>query len=649
MTSGDSAAEPATSASVIPLLPVWRVDRSFDYLIPPELAGRLQVGSLVRIPFGNRKVRGIVVSLSTEPPERAVATISKTVFDVPLAPEPLDGLIEWIARRYAVARGVAFARIVPPRVRAPISDVRVLESAASGTPRPAVVERYMKGSRLLADIRTGAGGVWSLRCLPGEDRGALISELVAAAGYAHGVGAAIVAVPEVRYGSRVLDAVARDWPLLVRVDTAQTEVDRTTAWMALAGGHGLGGGGRSAVLAPAPDARLIVLDEEHHHSYKEDRSPRYDARRVAVERARLQNAVCVLVSSTPSLETGWMVRGGAWNEARPERGARREARPIVEVFEPSADRSLTKELHERVRDTLRAGGRVALLAPSRGYARALWCSACRRSLRCPSCEAGLFYDRDGAQGPGVRCARCGLMRSAPDSCPTCGATEWRYLGAGSERLAEQVASAFPRATVQRMDPGMLADDARARRDPPDIYVTTWIGTKPALRPDVSLVGVLNADALIRKPDFRAAESGYQALAAMSEWAGPADSGGRLVIQSAEPLHHAVQAVVRADHDFFLERELEHRRELGYPPFAELVKVTASGSSRGAIEAAAEVARDLGGQVLGPIDVRAGDGTTADRAREILIKCTDAMPIAEGLRPLLAAAPAGALNVDVDPR
>ena len=259
----------------------------------------------------------------------------------------------------------------------------------------------------------------------------------------------------------------------------------------------------------------------------------------------------------------------------------------------------------------------------------------------------MFFDRTTKEGTRVRCARCTFSARAPATCPTCGSTDWRYLGAGSERLAEQVGRAFPRASVGRMDPDVLAAEGRERNEEPDIYVTTWIGTKPALRPEVALVGVLDADALIRRPDFRAAESAYQALAAMSEWTGPATEGGRLLVQCSEPAHHAVQAVVRADHDYFVERELELRRDLSYPPFADLVKVTASGDrSRDLIARAAEASREAGGRVLGPIDVLQAGGS---EAREILVKCEDATVVSEALREILASVPGGDLKVDVDPR
>jgi primosomal protein N' (replication factor Y) len=175
-----------------------------------------------------------------------------------------------------------------------------------------------------------------------------------------------------------------------------------------------------------------------------------------------------------------------------------------------------------------------------------------------------------------------------------------------------------------------------------------MGTKPGLRPDVSLVGVLDADWLIRRPDFRSAESAYQALAEMAEWAGPAAGGGRVVVQTREPNHHAIQAVVRADHDFFVQRELEQRRELVYPPFVELLKVTARGG--GARDLLAKVATEIGPlarRVLGPVEVTSGGD---EPALQLLVKCRAVEPVADALRVILETTPRGTrISVDADPR
>jgi primosomal protein N' (replication factor Y) len=616
------------------------VDRPFDYCVPDSVP--VALGSLVRVPFGGRRVRGIVVGLRRGIPERALEDVAAVVVEPALSPPPMDRLLEWLAARYCAQRGVTYARAVPPRVRVSVREPKPL----AGGPEPRRALRYEGGPDLVADIAGGRASAWSVQTLPGEDRGELISELVAVAGRAHGT--ALVAVPEVRFGSATLAALGHHWPDLARVDVGVSDAERSGAWLQLARGHAVGAGGRACVLAPAPRLRLLVLDDEHLPSYKEDRTPRYDARRVALERARLQGAVCVLVSPTPSLEASYAGRVGRMRVAEPPRADLRAERPLVEVLSPPRGHPLSGSLARRVSDALHAGRRVALLVAARGFARTIWCAACRRSLRCPRCESGVAFDlRPAPEGPSrARCPRCGYTHPPPDVCPNCGSAEWRYLGAGSERLVEQVRKAWPRASVARADPDALPTTGAG--EPPDIYVTTWIGTKEVLRPDVSLVGVLDADALIRRPEWSASEAAYHALAEMAAWAGPASRGGRLVVHCSDPGHHAVQAVVRADHRFFVERELAQRAELSYPPFSELVRARASGPrAAGVLDQVAEACRAGGAGVLGPVP-SAPQGR--ESRLELLAKCPDATAVAQRLRVILRDAPAGTrLSIDVDPR
>ncbi|CAN5697775.1 hypothetical protein BH20ACT23_BH20ACT23_06330 [soil metagenome] len=643
MTSAASQPERGRGAvvSVVPLVPAWRVDRRFDYALPPKLQDVVNVGSLVRVPFGNRRIRAVVASLQRAPTDDLEEVVA-LVAGAPVAPGPLIELFEWLAQRYVAPLGRAFGRAVPPRVRMKVAAPEALDTGPANERR---LRAYAGGGDLLRDLQ-GRPSTWSVRTLPGEDHGALIVEMVDAA--LAGGGQALVAVPEVRWGSATLERLSSRWPQTARVDSAQPDNERAHAWLRIGAGAPLGAGGRSTVLAPAEGLRLIVIDDEHHPSYKEDRSPRYDARRVALERARIQGASCVFVSPTPSVEVGAAAHNGAYRAVIPDRADERSVRPIVETVAPPTDRVFSHDLHERIRDALKRGERVALLVPARGYARALWCATCRRSVRCPACESGLFYDRIKET---VRCSHCGFGAPAPETCPHCGAREFRYVGAGTERLSEQLRRSFPGAVVGRMDPDVIGDIDQHPGNV-DIYVTTWIGTKPALRPSVRLVGVLDSDSLLRRPDFRAAENTYQALAAMAAWAGPASEGGRLVVQTAEPEHYSIQAVVRADYGFWLDRELEERRELTYPPFTELIKATGYGPRRqGLIERAAGVARATGARVLGPVEVRSVVGAgELEEGVEILIKADEAEPVARELRGILASAPAGSrLRVDVDPR
>lgn len=611
------------------------MSRAFTYAIPDKLHGKIEAGLLVRVPLGGRRVRGIVVGLESSS-DTSLEAIAGIVLSVPLARPPMIELLDWISARYLSPKGQTYARIVPPRVRARKEAVegRAIEE-------PKIVPTYSQGPELLAAIAEGRPGTWCMRVALGEDRGRVASELVGAAVAAGG--AALVAVPEVKYGSATLDAVMEAFPDACRVDSGVGDAERSGGWIALAKGAPVGAGGRAAVLAPATGLRVIVVDEESHRTYKEDRSPRFDARRVAIERARLQGAVCVLVSAAPSVESGGAARSGGYGSVHPSREVDRSARPLIEFVSKPRDRAISHELHERIRDSLRTGGQVALLAPISGYARALWCAECRHSVRCPRCEAGMIY---GQSTRGVRCPRCKLEGPAPDACPTCGAHDFRFVGAGSERLSEQLAKSFPRARVVRMDPGLVQELERGRRIEADIYVTTWVGTKEAIRPDVALVGVLDADALIRRPDLRSSELAYQALVEMAEWAGSARDGGRLLIQTDEVGHHVPQAIARNDYSFFLDRELRLRQELGYPPFGELIKVQVGGTARDEIvEWVAEAGRAAGAKVLGPIE--AG---LEEKRLELLLKCPSADAVIPALHTIVTEVPHGTrLRIDVDPR
>lgn len=585
----------------------------------------------MRIPLGGRKVRGIVRSLETTGDLGGLEPIASLVLDVPIAAPPHDAVLDLVAERYVVPRGRVFERAVPPRVR-------VKPSATGGSPVPksSLPPGYEGLERLADQIESGAGGVWVWRCSPDDERSLLIAYLLSRVA----TGTSLVVVPEVRYAQRMLARLEALDPDCHRIDSVIDPAARAEGMLALArGGSRLVGlGGRAAVLAPAAELKLIVVDEEHHPSLKEDRSPRYDARWVAVSRAQAAGAACVFLSASPSLEATIPAMSGKWGSVAPTRARQKAAKPLVLVAEPP-DAGLSTELHRTIRDALRGGGKVGLLVPGSGFARVLWCTSCRRSVRCPRCEAGMSFD---AEARSLTCPRCRAGRPAPDTCDNCGGADFRYLGAGSQRVSAQLDRIFPRASVGRVDAGVF-DGATSAGDA-DIYVTTWIGTKPEIRPDVQVVGVLDADWLIHRPDFRATEKAYQALCAMSAWAGPT---GTLVIQTREPNHHCVQAVIRGDHGFFAEREAQVRRDLVYPPFVELVKLRASGPAADAVLEMAREATSRDDRILGPIEVRLPDEPPS---WEVLVKTADAQGVAGRLRGILPRVPKGTrLRVDVDPR
>ncbi|MEA2487382.1 MAG: hypothetical protein QOF16_1036, partial [Actinomycetota bacterium] len=340
MSSSASPAEPLQIAGVLPLVAAWRLDRVFDYSCDGL---HIEPGIVVQVPFGGRSVRGIVTTVRTELPERELQPIKKVVVAAPVAAPPLDGFLDWLAERYLVPRAQIYEKVVPPRVRVSVQK----GSAGHPITAPALLTAFERGPELLSAISTRAGGVWCLRPPWGADRAALISELVSSVN----TGAALVTVPEVAYGSKVADVLMERWPGAVRVDSAQEPKERARSLLALAGGALLGIGGRATVFAPSHDVSLIVVDDEHDRSYKEDRTPRFDARSALIERARVQGAVCVLVSAHPRVEIGYAASASI-GYVHADRSVERASRPHVELVDKPRDAAVSHLLHRRIRETL---------------------------------------------------------------------------------------------------------------------------------------------------------------------------------------------------------------------------------------------------------------------------------------------------------
>ena len=427
-------------------------------------------------------------------------------------------MLDWIARRYAVAHEEWLSRASSRHgCASPIVSIRAKDRASRENRAP-LLDSYAGGADLLdAHCTRNSGRVVATE--PSRPRSRhLISELRRCArrrrGARHGSRGSLRIAGARRHREEVAGAGARGQRAgglrASRVRGSLLQRDTGSAQ-----------GAGPTVLAPMPNLRLLVVDEEHHSSYKEDRSPRYHARTVG-DRARPVAASNVRAGERRRRHWKRASRcgSGEWQVVPPTRQARRAARPIVEVVNlsrPSRSKRRAARPHARgppLRPDESASGSEPGIRPFAVVRRVQAIASLSRVrgrafLRSP--------ERDRPLLP------LSLERKAPDVCPTCGASEWKYMGAGSERLAGRWRKRFPRATVRRVDPSTLDESLGTSRDA-DIYVTTWIGTKPVLRPDVGLVGVLNADALIRRAECRSAEDAYQALAEMAEWAGPASTG-----------------------------------------------------------------------------------------------------------------------------
>jgi len=336
-------------------------------------------------------------------------------------------------------------------------------------------------------------------------------------------------------------------------------------------------GTRSAIFAPVPDLALIVVDEEHDHSYKQDETPRYHARDVAVMRAKMCNAAVVLGSATPSLETYYNARQGKYRLL--ELPERIEERPLPEVeiidmrdeFQRTHnDTPLSRKLTEEIEERLERGEQVMVLLNRRGYSAFVLCRECGETIQCKNCSISMTYHKFEHR---LVCHYCGYVRPAPTTCPKCRSEFVQYLGTGSEKLEHLLHSMFPQARIARLD----RDTVRGRTDLErmlsalqtgeiDLLVGTQMIAKGHDIPNVTLVGVVGSDAALSFPDFRAAERTFQLLTQVAGRAGRGDIPGRVVLQTYFPDHYAIQFASAHDYRGFYEKEIRFRSWMHYPPF-----------------------------------------------------------------------------------
>ena len=342
-------------------------------------------------------------------------------------------------------------------------------------------------------------------------------------------------------------------------------------------------GTRSAIFAPVLDLALIVVDEEHDHSYKQEEMPRYHARDVAVMRAKMSKATVVLGSATPSLETYYNATQGKYRLLElPERIERRPL-PAVEVLDmreefqrTRKDEALSRKLVAEIGERLSRGEQVMVLLNRRGYSAFVLCRECGESVQCKNCAIAMTYHKREQR---LVCHYCGYMRPAPRTCPKCGSEFVQYLGTGSEKLEHVLHGLFPQARIARLD----RDTVRGREDfermlaalqagEIDLLVGTQMIAKGHDVANVTLVGVVGSDAALSFPDFRAAERTFQLLTQVAGRAGRGDTPGKVVLQTFFPDHYAIQYAAAHDYLGFYEKEIRFRSWMHYPPFNAVCNV-----------------------------------------------------------------------------
>jgi primosomal protein N' (replication factor Y) (superfamily II helicase) len=722
-------------AKVEPLTPARALRGPFDY----RLSGALEevgVGSMLVVPFGPRRLLGVVVDLTDESelaPERLAEPLSALEADVPA---PLVRLGLWVAHEYCSTPARGLALVLPPGTGTgsarPLVPRRALRATLTGAGRVAAPTSggQRLGERQRAALRAlheGPLGVAALARIAGCDhstlrrlerrglvrleravepsrrptiepvgvragaprptaaqraalaavdarlaspRGAppLLLHGVTGSGktevYLRAVAAAlergrsaIVLVPEIALTPQTAGRfVERFGDCVAVVHSRLTARERYDEWWRVRRREArVCVGPRSAVFAPFDDLGLIVIDEEHDGSYKQEGDPRYDTRVVAERRAEVEGAVLLAGSATPRPESFL-----AYERLELPTRVDRRRLPAVDVIGVAGSAG---PLHERTRQELdgvrRRGEKAIVLLNRRGWSNFLSCRVCHRVWECPSCDVTLVLHR--AAGA-VACHHCGHREPVPGSCPGCGSVSLARHGAGTEQLERELESLVAPLPVFRLDADVAAATdggrvlSRFHRAPAGVLVGTQMVAKGHDFPEVTLAVVLDADATLRFPDFRAEERTFALVAQLAGRSGRGERGGRVIVQALDPGARALRQA--ADHDAlgFLAGELARREALAYPPYGHLVRVVCSAPSAGPELAAAEAVRRrvaaAGVPVLGPAPLFRRQ---ARHRAQLAVRSPDREPALVAVRAAVEAVAgdrahrAAAFAVDVDPQ
>jgi primosomal protein N' (replication factor Y) len=586
--------------------------QTFTYRVPDELAARAIPGVQVQVPFRGRPRRGFLIGLDAATTLERVADLGAVLTPPLLTPHLLE-LGTWISDYYMAPLGEVLAASLPGGLEGFAKSRARMKAVEDAVMALALPEPH----RLTAGQRTGcrevedaiARGGFAPFLFHGVTASGKTEVYLRAASAAREAGGqTLVLVPEVALGAQVVAAFRARFGRRVGVLHSYLGVgERRRNWeLASRGALDVVVGARSAVFAPLPHLKLIVVDEEHEPAYKQSEHLRYHGRDTAVRRAQMLGVPVILGSATPSLESLANAARGKYRLVRLATRVAGRAMPTMRVVDlrrdAQGDALLSSPLRAALALRLERGEQSLLFLNRRGHSHYTQCRQCGHVPECPNCDITLTLH---LAPRAWRCHYCDHRQPATAACPGCGTPFLRYAGAGTQRAEREVAAAFPAARVLRLDldvargAGAAGAGPAARvlqdfaRGAADILIGTQMIAKGLDFPQVTLVGVLDADVALHLPDFRAAERTFQLIVQVAGRAGRGRVPGEVFVQTCTPDHAAITAAVLGDERLFLDAELEERREAGYPPYVRLISLLFSGRDEAAVErAAGEVGQAL---------------------------------------------------------
>jgi primosomal protein N' (replication factor Y) len=568
------------------------VEGTFSYLIPQELLESAKIGVRLQVPFKNRELTGYLVGLRPLKDEpHKLKPLIRILDQEPVLPQSILDLAKWIADYYGCSWGEAIENSLPKWVKygkkadkalkkekeEPAAAFEKREDLTLSPEQKIVFEslcaafKKVKAKPILLHGVTGSGKseiyIRAIRERLQEGR------------------ASICLVPEIALTEQIRHFFLHHFGNELEIlHSKLSDNERFLAWKRLErGAKRVVLGPRSAVFAPVHNLGLIIMDEEHENTYKQETTPRYHAREVAAWRAQNENAVFVMGTATPSLESMRRAKTGEIEMLELKERIDHKAMPevrVVDLKQVMQDRRkpviLSQSLVTEIESNLKKGEGTMLLLNRRGFSTHIHCPKCGWIESCKSCQVSLIYHQEDDQ---LLCHYCNYQKRVPTDCGSCGAPMLRFSGFGTEKVESEVAARFPSARIARMD----ADSVKKRgshevilKEFRDRKIDVLIGTQMIAKgfdfPHVTLVGVVLADVGLMLPDFRSAERTFQLLTQVAGRAGRGKIPGRVIVQTYSPDHPSVTCARTHDFMKFYQNELPARQEYRYPPFQRLINI-----------------------------------------------------------------------------
>ncbi len=575
-------------ADVLVHHPYSRKQESLTYVIPDEM--RLAPGNGVSVPFHNKNYPGLVLRVHEAAPVFKTKNIHGILESASLLFPWQIQMAEWISEYYFCSLWEAVRLFLPKNIfRIPKRKmtkknkkfIQKEDRAHSLSDEQKTIVRTLLEKRPAVSLIQGVTGSGKT-----EVYKHLIKKVIQEGKQC------ILLVPEISLTPQFLAYFEADFPELAVLHSRISEGNKAELWRRIREGHiPLIIGSRSALFAPTPSLGLILMDEEHEWSYKQDQSPRYHARDVALKIAESQKAMLVLGSATPSIESRYQASLGRYDFFELTERIGKTPLPQVNVVDMRDELKrgnftpISEDLEQKIRSTLERKEQVLLFLNRRGFASSTLCRDCGYVCRCTECEVPLTYHARNFYRPTLICHHCGKTSPVPVTCPQCDGVRIKQLGSGTERIEEELKRLFPSARVARADKDTMSKKdsfsklhSALNNQEVDILLGTQMIGKGWDIPNLSLVGILLADLGMNIPDFRASERIFDLLTQVSGRAGRRKNQGEVILQTYNPETPLIQFSKNHDVNGFYEQEIDSRKAAGLPPFGKLIKITVRSDS-----------------------------------------------------------------------